>query len=931
MKTITKPQGKLKSFLNISGAAVFWFWNLAFLLVIYGGLLPSLGTAFWLAGLRGEIQREFLFVFIAILLIPLAAVAIARLTFSLEPNKLIRLFYGVEVPLLLLLIIRLFALRELTPASHLVVGTLLICLLGFFIDLVNGYGEENRFLASLQLGVHTLMLLVGVGVATLLGFYTVPIGAFFWEGFWSFEWLEAIGWLLTNEWQSLIEFIIYGPPIILLFILSATLFILMPLFWVTFYVKSGTRIIQRFRSDYGKKATISGVLGVLTAWFILFIGFNHQPQTQAFQLLNKPAQSNSEKAALIKKSPTIRRGLINAYLSSYRYLSPVENSNSIASLYREAFNLDNSTSQIVQDSFNTLLAPFLYQGSSQDSSKAEQLYEDFFDLPIQKAEKKAILHALKSTVIIDEAKAGVLNIDEKRVWLRSQNINVTPQEDWADIELYEVYENQTNDVEEILYYFSLPESAVITGVWLGDSADKDKRFTFQVSPRGAAQKVYNSQVRRERPVDPALLEQVGPRNYRLRAFPVPPRLPLGQLQENPEAPTQMHLWLTYKVMQQPEGWALPKLAERRNIFWTKGSLRSQNGKKVKGDGKNWLPTFLPAQKPHQPQPHQISLSEGYRLTATPLSKQDYILPEKESLAIILDSSRSMGEKAQEVVNTFAWLKKNGFQNADLYLTATGNSTPQRLENLQGFKADQQVFYGKLQLKEMLQQFAALQKNSSYNSIILLTDASNYELADNSKDVPAIKSPLWIVHLGDSLAPAYDDATLKAIQDSQGGVATALPEVLIRAATQSKLGSNIVNVVDNYSWSIAPAQVEFVQGQDFAPLASRQLIKNLSAQTDGNAVKELDKIHSIAKKYAIVSPYSSMIVLVNDQQRQALKEAEAADDRFDRTVEDGKEELAQPSNPLNNNSDVPEPGLILAVIMTIPFALIFRRYKQRLVK
>ena len=286
----------------------------------------------------------------------------------------------------------------------------------------------------------------------------------------------------------------------------------------------------------------------------------------------------------------------------------------------------------------------------------------------------------------------------------------------------------------------------------------------------------------------------------------------------------------------------------------------------------------------------------------------------------------MGENSQAVEETFTWLRKNGFQEADLYLTATGNSQPQRLENLQGFQAKKQIFFGKLQLKDMLQQFAQLQGDANYDSIILLTDASNYELADDSKDVPAMRAPLWVVHLGDSLAPAYDDPTLKTIQDSQGGVATSLPEVLIRAATQAALGSN--NVVDGYSWSITPSPAEITTSLNFAPLASRQLIKNLSAQTDGNSIKELDAIHGLAKKYAVVTPYSSMIVLVNDEQRKALKEAEASEDRFDRTVEDGREELNQPGNPLNNTSDVPEPGLILAVIMTIPFAIIFRRYKLK---
>jgi putative PEP-CTERM system integral membrane protein len=74
--------------------------------------------------------------------------------------------------------------------------------------------------------------------------------------------------------------------------------------------------------------------------------------------------------------------------------------------------------------------------------------------------------------------------------------------------------------------------------------------------------------------------------------------------------------------------------------------------------------------------------------------------------------------------------------------------------------------------------------------------------------------------------------------------------------------------------------------------------------------ELDAIHAIAQTYRIVSPYSSAIVLVNDEQRQALKEAEADADRFNRKVEDGQEDLAQPGNPLSTS--VPEPGAILGL-------------------
>jgi putative PEP-CTERM system integral membrane protein len=119
----------------------------------------------------------------------------------------------------------------------------------------------------------------------------------------------------------------------------------------------------------------------------------------------------------------------------------------------------------------------------------------------------------------------------------------------------------------VLYYFSLPESAVITGVWLGESENRAERFEYIVAPRGAAQAVYRNEVRRN--VDPALVEQIGPRQYRLRVFPVPPvemtydsetaRSNIG------EAPP-LHLWLTWKTLAQQDGWPAPQLTMKRTFL-----------------------------------------------------------------------------------------------------------------------------------------------------------------------------------------------------------------------------------------------------------------------------------------------------------------------------------------------------------------------------
>ncbi|MEQ8541196.1 MAG: hypothetical protein RIB93_27535 [Coleofasciculus sp. D1-CHI-01] len=125
--------------------------------------------------------------------------------------------------------------------------------------------------------------------------------------------------------------------------------------------------------------------------------------------------------------------------------------------------------------------------------------------------------------------------------------------------------------------------------------------------------------------------------------------------------------------------------------------------------------------------------------------------------------------------------------------------------------------------------------------------------------------------------------------------------------------------------MAKTPTETTLKNGFEPLAARQLVKGLSQQIQGDNLAQLDAIHAIAKTYKLVTPYSSMIVLVNDQQREALKQAEAETDRFDRKVEDGQEQLNQPNNPFS--TPVPEPvnGMVVG---SLAIALILFLKRQQ---
>ncbi|ELS03538.1 PEP-CTERM family integral membrane protein [Xenococcus sp. PCC 7305] len=923
---------KLRLFTNTVFHSIFWIWNLLFLAVVYLGILPYVGIPLIEATFNGDIPVDFSLTLFALIAVPTVCTFIGAKYFIKKPKTLMRLFYGVEAPFFTSCLVRLFLIRELTLASALVLGTLFICISAFTVELFAGYQYNQKVSSWVQMITHTLLLLMGIYLGMVLLFYAIPTAAVVisWMGsflvwFFSGQWIPEFWEVLTDSSGYIFIYSFWGLLFLGLFGFTATLFMAFPFAITGLYVNSGQRILRAFTQEYGKFKTIFSSVTVISLWLILLFSFNQQPQVKAFTLLEQTPQNRQE---LLASSDLIRTGLVNANLYPYRYLSTTEDNNHIYSIYKN-LGLPKSTASFLQYRYNQLLSPFLYVGSRNDVPKSAQLYAEFFDTPIQKAERKSVRHAIQSTSIVDQAKAGLLNIDQKKVWLEKQEVTIDPHGDWANVEIHEVYQNKTNDVEEILYYFSLPETAAITGLWLGESDNLDLRFPFQVAPRGAAQEVYNSQVQRPRPIDPALLEQVGPGQYRLRAFPVPPQLSVREI-ANSQSQPKMHLWLTYQVMEQEQGWALPKLAEKRNIFWTKNTERVRNGKGVKSFANYWLEDFWGDNQNATRISHQIKLEDGYTVTAQPLNKQDYSLPQNHKYALILDTSYSMRNHRTEVQATFDWWQANLTNNyLDLYLTDAEANKAQQLETIDSLELDTLIFFGSMQTQDMLQQFQNLRNGHEYDAVLLVTDEGSYELSSDNQDVMAINSPFWMIHLGGKLPRAYDDAILQTIQNSHGGVANDVPTVIKRLATEEASSSS---VVDGYSWSVEKSNsANALTENKLKPLAARQLVYSLSQQDKNKlSLAKLDSIHQIAQDYDIVTPYSSMIVLVNDQQRELLKQAEAKSDRFDREVETGAEQLNTPFNPFEvpTVSGVPEPDLwILFFIVAIALLLIFQKQRS----
>ena len=837
---------------------LYWTWHAIWILAVLGGVAPYLIPSLWEASIEGQIPWEITAYATALTLLPLLTLG-AGVMLAKDHRKLFRFFYGVGGVAMTLLCFRLFGVREATAGVQLLLGTLAVGVAFYTADI---FGALRKAPAVRMVG-YSLLLIIGVYVGITMGLYAVPLGAMgvveFFDALFHMSVPGSFGLFIA----------------LLLFAYSFTLFVGLPLAMTVLYTRGWWRELQQWGPRRRVAAAITA--GTIAGWIGVFIVCTAQPQRAAFDRLAAPPVDVQAQEDLLDDADEIRDGLVNAYLGPYRYWGQREDNRHLARLYRDAFGLDRDFMP-PQHAFNVFARPLLYDGEDMrmDRSRAPRAYEEFFDAPLQRAEKDAVLTAMASTYDRSEAEAGLLDAGERRVLLAEQHLDIDIEGDIATFTLHEIYDNQTVDRQEVFYYFSLPEGAALTGLRLGH---RGVDYEHTVAPRGAAQAVYKAQ-RRQR-VDPALLEQVGPRQYRLRVFPI-----------EPQGRARMHLWMEWTTLANNGRFALPRLAEARNVYWDEDDTkRTVDGDEV--EHEHWLPQDVGGGD--RPRTHAVQIGDWVARAepAGPVSS----LPEGR-FAVVLDTSLSMAAHAESAEATLQRIVDVGL-DADLYVAPSpfGAEQPRKV----AFDAVEPHYYGGHSVGRILGQLEDV-ADADYDGVILVTDAGSFAFAEEGVAADA-RTPLWIVHLG-GLPPAYPDK----VGDALRGVGTDVDAVLQRM---------VGGPVDGYAWT-------FSQGDGgehepaFAPLAARALIRHLGPTLP------LDELHAIAIEHDVVTPWSSMIVLVNDQQRDELERASEADDRFDREGESGVEDTTAPSPGLSLTS-TPEPEEWLLIFLAAAGLLVAVRF------
>lgn len=832
-------------------------------------------------------------------------------------DEVLFLFFAVEGPLCCLGIYRLIAMRELTPA---VMQWLFLLVFGLAVhgaDLVFPRRQATAW-RLLRLVATTCLVLVGlyVSVLALLGLTPVALGGALW--LFDLSTWQEIG---NTFWRE--PFI--GAALLALGVLLALSFLgvcAMPvcILWAS------TRALFGGWRDRGLSPwwRAAAVLGVLAVHLVVYQRLNTQPQQAVMEELERTAQGTAPERFEARQQAW-REGLLNAYLAPYRYASSPADANGIAALYRQALHWSDAWAERPQALFNALAAPILYDGphTESDSERAAALYERYFDTPIQRGERQAVLRALSATHDRDQREAGLINVDQRKVWVAEQRVQVEADGDLARVTLDETYVNLTDEPQEIFYLFSLPEEAAITKLWLGDAPERLQPHV--IATRGAAQRVYKAEVQRS--VDPALLEQVGPRQYRLRAYPVPARERRGRRARDDGESPRLYLRLQYVTLARHDAWPLPVLAEKRNVDFDRHTRhRCEGGTAVRcpQDWHGWWPRELPAAQPVVAGTHAMRLGgDGPVVTARPTTEQP-VPPQGRRILLVVDRSASMRphrEAVREALQSARTLMAGNEVSVLLGTTAVMGETPRLVPLAQLNDEMLGTFMGGGHVDELLAQ-RDCQASGPADLTLVLTDEGAFELQAGTAPVARSAGMLSFVHLGGVLSPVYDDATLAAVQRSGGSSFTSLPQAWDHFMRRQAAGPGFLMQRDGYTFTMAQgtkldqdkADRDLPSSQAFfAPMAARLGVAGLTQGRPALDNAQLDRLHAWARRYDVVTPYSSMLVLVNTQQQEALARAEAQDDRFDRSPEQGIENLRKPNNPLSA-SVTPEPGewLLLCV-------------------
>ncbi|MBW6440895.1 hypothetical protein K0B03_02565 [Patescibacteria group bacterium] len=900
-------------------------WVLSFLFWAYNGFYIVLISLYFLystfsKSYREEIGSLFLdgglarrFTVLIILAVPCLSFYIAyKLQKTKKELQINKIIFQFELPLIIILIFSLFVLENAPLAVWFFINIIIFFIGIFFLDSlkIKTYSLRQKWVIFIL----KQAILISAVYLIFLYLFIIPI------------------LIKTSISYISVHFIfadIFAIFLRLILIILCGLLLAFP-FLITYLIFKSFRYAQldlakEVSTEKLKRANII----IALAWIFLVFVFSYQPNSglvqklEDYKSLENFEQREDIARQIIEKKSKIEKELteISKEKSSYNI---DKNNDFLKNAYRKEFKFDNTLAGIIQKAFIELAYPFVYQGTYDRYGEALLNYKYIFGYEFGQEGK-----------IINQS---------KKIQLVSRKIHAVTEHQGAlaTVSIEEEFKNTVTANQEVVYEFSLPANAVIMDLKLG----ADLEFDGVIAPRGAAGKVYQAQLVQRR--DPAILEQTGPRQYRLRVFPIPSkndRTTLGGKNQKVK--------FSYVTEITSKGYALPIYSKKQNIniddsteisYYLDAQSVATNGDspyvfnssftndnlcnlstvlEVKEKPVDYMPLQLAGEAEIKPVDNILAQLIPYKnfteLNASYRCDKEFGINlmgalKNSKFAVLFDASYENKDNLflDDFINNLK-TEENLLKNntIDFYLFNDMLSKKRTLVKDQLDNLSDVIYFGTSEWTSQIKEI-----ENQYDFIIVFTlDSKVLTQKDNLS--ANNKAPLYIIHK-DNIVPPYSAEVSNYIMQSGGKVALNLNEVISHYVLTKQLrfknsASHIafnpywIVSVPNYAQSYFDPQKAldffYVKTNESDPLLyfidKAYLDKVLSSYQGSleNDLKLADSFHYFSQKNHIVSPYSSLLALVNKQQMQELKNASQDRDRYSYEIPDTRSTTLQQSGKI----------------------------------
>ncbi|OGV96000.1 hypothetical protein A2W24_02955 [Microgenomates group bacterium RBG_16_45_19] len=864
---------------------IFLFWGYHLFYLVYFGLL-AVGLLFGGALVDlvtiGKNWSIFQISYGLILLAtPLAATGyVLYKHIGKEGQQLSKLFFRVEIPTLFLAGVSLLVAASSIPLINFFLLILLISPVFIYFNqqgLVNLPYNKQQAVIWLAIWI-TLTLIYGLILWTfVVGPLTGTAAQAFFEDFFAnlINPYGRYGDLISMPVDILGNLVSFGFRLLGFLLVEAAIWL--PYLLTYVLLKKWRKDFEVLAASEGNKfskwVTVGAVVWLAVVVVLSVPGGYPKSAKQLGTLLKANNYSEKLKIAqeLVPRKSEVTADIKQIYERRENYLLTAGN-DFISEGYHEVLGFPEPLADAIQTVFLAVAYPFVYQ---------EKVPWDELD----EAYTYLYGHGVWGTPQSEFPQ-------NKNVKLVSRDIKVDSlgQGPLGQVIYGETYTTNEWSDQEVIYEFTLPPEAVVTGLKLGPNLE----YEGQIAPRGAAQQTYQQELVQRR--DPALLEQIGSSLYRLRVFPIPgtnnTTMPRGKPQK---------IEIIYLTPLTPDGFYLPQVIRAQNLMTDKTvKLSAQvDGEWVSFDSQqNYIPPS-PAIKESLCQikwkdTDQVDLGVS---TAT-LSNFDGQascqpgLPKGSSpikIAVLIDTSAGAGhEKAIKELASLSDLSENYQVEIMPFNDLTGEAVA--YAQWKDTLVNNQVNFG----KHSLDGLNKIVNQGNYDAYIILTGKQFSATEWQSWSIPK-NTPIYLVPSRGGVS--LDPERITTMIQSGSYIFASITEAL-RYAYQAKL-VNEAGMPGMYWWTkldnnqqynlsqitgLMTALGEIKTASTAASQVTTQVWIQQSLKTYAQPVMQnlslLDAYHNLAVETHFITPYSSLIALVNAQQQQNLDNLSQDYDRFD---------------------------------------------------